>query len=152
MSGGNFDGVSFDSSIGGFDVDATADTHDGFDASDLNRKLDRQREERDEERKSHREHLRALLEAGGLFRIGAAPAPIPKYPNSVLWAIFCLATKESYTKHHELPDRPRCMLCSRCMLQWCLLHVVCRMLQACRCTRNATACSSRLSNFKYSSS
>ena len=30
MSGGNFDGVSFDGSIGGFDVDSTADTHDGF--------------------------------------------------------------------------------------------------------------------------
>lgn len=47
---------------GGFFASA-ADTHDGFDASDLNRKLDGQREERERAAKSHRENLRELLEA-----------------------------------------------------------------------------------------
>lgn len=44
MSGGNFDGASFDGSIGGFDVDLLIDTHDGFDSN--RKRYDEEREER----------------------------------------------------------------------------------------------------------
>lgn len=61
-------------------ITATGDTHDGFDASDLNRKLDKQRAERDAERTANREHLRELLEAAFA---PDAPAPVAEQIRKV---------------------------------------------------------------------
>ena len=63
MSGGNFDGVSFDGSVGGFDVDAvsTIDTHDGFD-EDVYRRAKESLSKQDKAFKSARERLREVIE------------------------------------------------------------------------------------------
>lgn len=61
MANGNFDGTSFDGSIGGFDVDATADTHDGFDDIEVRRHVKDAQAHKDKAFKSARERLRETL-------------------------------------------------------------------------------------------
>ena len=63
-----------------FQIDALSDTHDGFDATEINKKLDGQREERDAERLKRREHLRELLEAAFAEDV---PAPVAEAIRTV---------------------------------------------------------------------
>ena len=57
MSGGNFSGLSFDGRIGGFDVDSTADKHDGYKRQRIEVGSD-ELEERVKEYKARHERLR----------------------------------------------------------------------------------------------
>ena len=63
MADGNFDSVSFDGSVGGFDVDevATTDTHDGFDEH-AHRRAKEALAKQERAFKSAKERLREVIE------------------------------------------------------------------------------------------
>ena len=64
MAAGNFDSVSFDGSVGGFDVDAVvndADTHDGFDEHS-HRRAKESAAKQEKAFKSAKERLREVIE------------------------------------------------------------------------------------------
>ena len=59
---GSFDHLSFDGSIGGFDVDFVPDTHDGFDDTEFRKRVREQVREDEKAFRSKRDRLRSIIE------------------------------------------------------------------------------------------
>ena len=59
---GSFDHLSFDGRIGGFDTDFVPDTHDGFDDTEVRKRVREQVREEEKAFRSKRDRLRAIIE------------------------------------------------------------------------------------------